>query len=112
MLCVLVRLGNVHINVDSISENWAGLKRAEYHIEKRSGSWRAYAVRAAATVFDRSKDMHGVLIVSAELLGRSEGLSGKVYTLSPGHWSTSFSALIGKLANTKGHDDEGVERFE
>jgi len=106
------RLGNVHVNVHSVSENWNGIQEESFHIEKRSGSWRAYAVRAAATMLDRHLEMRGQLIVSAELVGRTEGDSGRVYTVAPGAWSQSYSALIGKLANTKDHSDQGTQKFE
>lgn len=36
------RLGNVHINVHSISDNWPGIKEQTYELKKRMGSKRAY----------------------------------------------------------------------
>lgn len=105
------RLGNVYITVANLRE-WKGFKKQTFRIEKRSGSWRAYTLRAVATVFDRKLEMRGQLVVSAEVLGKTEGEAGRVYTVSPGHWSQSYSALIGKLANTKHENDQGTESFE
>ena len=105
------RLGNVYITIAHLRE-WKGLKKQTFRIEKRSGSWRAYGLRAVATVFHRELEMRGQLVVSAEVLGRTEGPSGRVYTLSPGHWSQSYSSLIGKIANTKHEDEKGVENFD
>ena len=52
------RLGNVHINVPAL-QGWAGLQDERYHIEKKTGSKRAYVVRAVATCFRVAKHMHG-----------------------------------------------------
>ncbi len=42
------RLGNVHITVGRISEDWEGIHSQGYKVKKRTGSWRAYCVRAVA----------------------------------------------------------------
>ncbi|KAK4936560.1 hypothetical protein LTR28_010131, partial [Elasticomyces elasticus] len=55
------RLGNVHIAVDGIDENWPGIKNQPYKIRKRAGSKRAYLIRAFATCVKLSEHMYGEL---------------------------------------------------
>lgn len=102
------RLGNVHIHVPSINESWPGIKEKSYGIEKRSGSKRAYAIRAVATCFRVAKHMHGDLWLSVELLGKTpeDGQNGRMYTIGPQWWTRHFSPLLGRLANTHAPDEE------
>lgn len=51
---------------------------------KRSGSWRAYAIRAVAAAFSRNIEMSGHLVVSVEVLGKTESDTNKLYTVGPG----------------------------
>jgi hypothetical protein len=97
------RLGNVHIHVPSL-QGWGGMQQQKYHIEKKSGSKRAYMVRAVATCFRVAKHMHGDIFVSMEVLEKTaeDGQNGRMYTLGPQWWTRHYSPLLGRIANT--HD--------
>ena len=100
------RLGNAHIYVDGVGENWTGFKERAYDIKKRMGSKRAYLVRGCATLFNKNLHMGGTLVVSIENLGKTPGDSGgKAYTIGPLYWSRHFSPLIGRLTGIKDTDD-------
>ena len=102
------RLGNVHVTVGGIEQSWGGIKEQPYKIKKRMGSKRAYLVRGCAAMFNRGLEMSGEVVLSLELLGRTEGESGgKCYTLGPCHWTRHVSPMIGRLAGTKDTDGEG-----
>lgn len=102
------RLGNVHINIPSINENFQAIKDKAYKIEKRSGSKRAYFIRAVSTCFGKAKHMHGELYVSIEVLGRTaeDGQDGRLYTVGPCWYTKHFSPLLGRIANTQGSSDQ------
>lgn len=110
------RLGNVHIEVPSLSEGWQGIHDKGYDIEKRSGSKRAYAIRAVATCFRVAKHMHGCLYVSVEMVGRTpeDGQNGRLYTIGPQWWTRHYSPLLGRLANVQdpGKEKGGEPEFE
>lgn len=103
------RLGNVHVHVDGIGENWEGIKEQEFRVKKRMGSKRAYLVRGCASMFSTSVRLSGTLVVSVELLGRTEGdYGGRVWTAGPCAWSQHFSPMIGRLAGTKNPGKDGA----
>lgn len=107
------RLGNAHIQVDTISEQWTGLNERSYEIKKRMASKRAYLIRGCAALISRDVKMSGELIVSVECLGRSEGDGGRAYTLRPLPWTRHYSPLIGRLTGTKDRsetDDGGKKK--
>lgn len=95
------RLGNVHVDVDRIDDNWKGFKERKFEVKKRMGSKRAYTFRGCAALVSRNIKMGGEVYVSIENLGKSEGDGGRAYTVSPLPWSQHFSPLIGMLAGTK-----------
>jgi hypothetical protein len=96
------RLGNVHIMVNSMSDKWEGFRERSFGIEKRMGSKRAYLFRGCTVMFRRGVHMSGEVIISAEVLGKSDASNGgRVYTVGPCHWTRHFSPLIGRLAGTK-----------
>ncbi|KAK4978417.1 hypothetical protein LTR66_010598 [Elasticomyces elasticus] len=112
------RLGNVHIAVDGIDENWSGIKNQPYKIRKRAGSKRAYLIRAFATCVKLSEHMYGELHISAEVLGRTDvpdGEAGRPYTLGPCWWTRHYSPMLGRLTGRKepgedkGHGHSGSE---
>ncbi|KAI9705738.1 MAG: hypothetical protein M1820_004986 [Bogoriella megaspora] len=106
------RLGNAHITVSNISENWPGIKDQAYKIMKRSGSKRAYFVRAIAACFSKAKHMNGNLFVSIECLGPTEDAEGggRAYTVGPCYWFKHYSPMLGRIANVKdARDDEDAE---
>lgn len=100
------RLGNVHVNVNSMGDGFEAIKNQGYKIEKRAASKRATLVRVMTTCFGATKHMHGDLFLSIELLGRTpeDGQDGRLYTVGPCWWVTHFSPLLGRIAGT--HDDE------
>jgi len=101
------RLGNVHIHINNLSENWSGIKNQQYSIKKRSGSKRAYFIRAVATCFNKAKHMNGNLYVSVELLGRTKDESGgRMYTVGPCWWTRHYSPMLGRLTNMKDPNDD------
>lgn len=111
------RLGNVHINVGNIGEDWGGIKEQAFELKKRMGSKRAYTLRGIAALLNKSVKMSGRLIVSVENLGRSPGNSGgRCYTVGPLAWSRHHSPLIGLIAGTKDREaskkgKKSVERY-
>jgi len=101
------RLGNVHVQVNSLSEGWEGINNRGYKIMKRSGSKRAYAVRAVAACFRQAKHLNGDLFLSIELLGRTKDQNGgRMYTVGPCWWTRHYSPMLGRLANLKDPDDD------
>ena len=112
------RLGNVHVRVDSITDDWQGIKEGKYKIKKRVGSKRAYLFRAGAALFSRDIEMSGDVIISVENLGRTQSEDGgRAYTISPLPWSKHYSPLIGRLTGTKDVGDSctgkpDVERYK
>jgi hypothetical protein len=101
------RLGNVHIHVPGLV-GWGGLQQQKYHVEKKSGSKRAYVIRAVATCFRLAKHMHGDLFVSMEVLEKTpeDGQNGRMYTLGPQWWTRHYSPLLGRIANTHDPSEE------
>lgn len=99
------RLGNVHITCDDLSETWPGIKHEAFKIKKRAGSKRAYLVRGCAAMFSRSIKMAGSLVVSVEVLGKTDsGHGGRIWTIGPCVWTKHQSPMIGRLAGTKSSD--------
>lgn len=111
------RLGNVHINVASISDDYRGFTEQTYELKKRVGSKRAYTFRGCAALLSRSVKFTGSLTVSVENLGRTQDTNGgRAYTIGPLAWSRHHSPLIGRLTGTKDRGEEkdgkaGVERY-
>lgn len=101
------RLGNVHIHVPAL-QGWGGMQQQRYHIEKKSGSKRAYVVRAVATCFRVAKHMHGDIFISMEVLEKTpeDGQNGRMYTLGPQWWTRHYSPLLGRIANTHDPSEE------
>ena len=108
------RLGNVHVNVDRISEGWEGIKEQPYKIKKRMGSKRAYLVRGCAALFTRGLHMSGDLILSVEVLGRTQADNGgRLWTIGPCNWTQHLSPMIGRLTGTKEPGEKGkAERYK
>ncbi|KAF1815979.1 hypothetical protein P152DRAFT_391164 [Eremomyces bilateralis CBS 781.70] len=112
------RLGNAHINVPRLDENWSGIQRHRYKIKKRMGSRRAYFVRFLAVCFGITKHINGELEVSVEVLGRTgeaegvgENEGGRAFTIGPCWWTKHYSPMLGRLVGQKvevgsEHDEE------
>ena len=102
------RLGNVTIHIDSISERWQGIHEGHYKIKKRMGSKRAYLIRGCSAMFSRGIHMSGDLVMSAEVLGRTESDDGgRMWTIGPCNWTQHLSPMIGRLAGTKAPGQDG-----
>ncbi|KAL8924650.1 MAG: hypothetical protein Q9208_003965 [Pyrenodesmia sp. 3 TL-2023] len=111
------RLGNVHVHVNSLHENWPGIKEQQYKIKKRMGSKRAYFIRGCAAMLNRNVEMSGKLVISVEILGKTDvgDNGGRIWTVGPCAWSRHLSPMIGRLAGTKepgqGKDGRKSERY-
>jgi hypothetical protein len=107
------RLGNVHVNVDRIDENWPGIKEGEYKVRKRMGSKRAYLMRAIAVCFGRAKHWNARLYVSVENLGITPGEEGgRCYTIGKIWWTKHYSPLLGRIANRKETAEDEKDKAE
>ena len=96
------RLGEVHIRVDGIGEDWEGIREQAYKIKKKNSSKKAYLARGCAAIFSRGVRMDGELVFSARVLGRTESNDeGRTWTVGPCQWSQHLSPLIGRLTGTK-----------
>ena len=101
------RLGNVHITVPKVDEKWEGFRERDFDIKKRSGSWRAYALRGIAVCTFQHRHMSGEVCVSAEVLGRSPGEDGgRAYTVGKNYWFKHHSPLLGMVAGRKEDNQE------
>lgn len=110
------RLGNVTVRVNSVSEQWSGIDQLAYKIKKRMASKRAYLFRGCAAVVHPRIHMSGELIISAQVLGRTESEhGGQLFTVGPCQWSKHLSPLIGRLAGIKDTEEEKdgkkIERY-
>ena len=102
------RLGNAHVHVDRISENFVSIKEQSYSIKKRMGSKRAYFFRGCAALFSSKVHMSGDVVISVEVLGRTDSQTGgQLYTVGPCNWTRHISPMIGRLAGTK---DPGADK--
>ncbi|KAK1058434.1 hypothetical protein LTR74_013403 [Friedmanniomyces endolithicus] len=105
------RLGNVHIYVDSVTDDWPGLKEQSYEMKARMASKRAYIIRMAAVCLRTTKHIRGNLFVSIENLGRTEhdGQNGRVYTVGPCRWIRHYDPMLGRMMGMKEADEDGDE---
>ncbi|KAH8731343.1 hypothetical protein GQ44DRAFT_325124 [Phaeosphaeriaceae sp. PMI808] len=102
------RLGNVHVTIGSVNEQWAGIKDQTYPIRKRMVSKRAFLLRAIAVCFGKVEHMSGTLTVSVEVLGRSQDENGgRAYTIGPQFWIRHYSPLLGRLLGQKEPNEPG-----
>ena len=104
------RLGNAHIYVDRLNEDFPPIKEQSYSIKKRMGSKRAYFFRGCAAMFNRNVHMSGDLVMSVEVLGKTDtDNGGRLYTVGPCNWTQHLSPMIGRLAGTKEPGAEGKD---
>lgn len=107
------RLGNAHLVIGSLSEATPGIQERELKIKKRMGSKRAWIVTGCLSMMTTKEKQNRHLIVSVDVLGRTQGRGGKLYTLGPQYWSTHFSPLIGRITGTKVPGEKGkAERYK
>ncbi|OJJ81119.1 C2 domain protein [Aspergillus glaucus CBS 516.65] len=96
------KLGNAYVQVNSMNENWPGIKEQKFKVKKRMGSKRVYIFGNLAAFTSRRNDPSSYVIISVECLGKTPGNDGgQVYTQGPNYWFKHFSPLIGRLAGTK-----------
>ncbi|EAU36140.1 conserved hypothetical protein [Aspergillus terreus NIH2624] len=96
------RLGNAYVEVNSINDDWPGLKERTFKVKKRTGSKRVYLFGNIAALASGRLDVGSHLMISVECLGRTPGTEGAhVYTVGPNYWFKHFSPLIGRLTGTK-----------
>ncbi|KAI2464965.1 hypothetical protein F4781DRAFT_411062 [Annulohypoxylon bovei var. microspora] len=102
------RLGHVSIQVYHVGEDWAGFEAPgnEFEVKKRSGSKRAYILKACATAFTKDLSMTPKLFVTIAVLGKSDPPYGQMYTVGPTYYFKHFSPMIGRLIGTKVNRDE------
>ena len=107
------RLGNVHVDVPQLGESWEGIREQAYSIKKRMGSKRAYLFRGCAAMFNRDVHMSGRLVISVQMLGRTEGVpGGRVFTVGPCPWSKHYSPMFGRIAGTKDRSTQNGKKIE
>ncbi|KAI0005844.1 hypothetical protein F4779DRAFT_32580 [Xylariaceae sp. FL0662B] len=102
------RLGNVTIIVNRVSEDWDGLASPdnEFEVKKRSGSKRAYILKACTAAFSKGISITPKLYLSAVVLGKSDPPYGQIYTVGPPFYFKHFSPMIGRMTGVKVNKDE------
>ncbi|KAI0385700.1 hypothetical protein F5Y04DRAFT_155106 [Hypomontagnella monticulosa] len=102
------RLGNVTILVNRVSEDWEGFKPPGkvFEVKKRSGSKRAYILKACMSALSKDVSMTPRLYVSAVVLGKSDPPYGQMYTVGPTYFFKHFSPMIGRMTGIKVNKDE------
>ena len=104
-------LGTLHLNISEISENWEGIREESYTLRKRKGSKRAYFFRGCAAMLEKGAHINGHLVLSVQVLGRSQVENGgKVFTIGPCNWTKHLSPLIGRLTGTKDPSGNGGQK--
>lgn len=111
------RLGNVSLVVNQVGVSWSGVKEQRFQIKKKTGSKRAYGIRACGAMFSKNIHMNGHLYLSAEVLGESEKPYGRMYTIAETAWTKHYSPMIGRIAGTKAPGSEvkgsqDIEKYE
>lgn len=107
------RLGNVTVHVHSLDSNFQGIHEQHYQIKKRMGSKRAYFLRGCAAIFSKGLDVSGELIISVEVLKKTDTADGgRMWTIGPCNWTQHISPMVGRLAGTKEPGKDGkAERY-
>lgn len=107
------RLGNVTVHVHSLDSNLQGIHEQHYQIKKRMGSKRAYFLRGCAAIFSKGLDVSGELIISVEVLKKTDTADGgRMWTIGPCNWTQHISPMVGRLAGTKEPGKDGkAERY-
>lgn len=98
------RLGNVSFECSHIDAGWS-LKEQWFDVKKRMGSKRAYLFKAITSTIEKSASMTGRLLLTMEVLGRSDGFGAQMYTIGPGIYFKHFSPMLGRLTGIKVNED-------
>lgn len=107
------RLGTLHYSSGRLGENWKGVDKEEFKLRKTGAHPLVYGLRWCAATMRSSKNIDARMTISIEMLGKTEGEDmGKAYTLN-NFWFKHYSPLFGKIAGTKGEEDEkGIQKKE
>ena len=106
------RLGTLHYHSGRLGEHWKGLNKEEFKLKKSGAHPLVYGLRWCTSIVRSSRNLHAKLIISVEILGKTEGEDmGKAFTLNNFYFK-HFSPLIGKIAGTKDADDKGIKKSE
>lgn len=105
------RLGKVIYSSGQIGEGWKGISKQEFKVKKRNADLFAYGLRWGKKIMCKDVELHARMVLSAEILGKTEEEVGKVYTVNSFYF-VHFSPMIGRLTGIKADDDRGVERYE
>ncbi|UKZ66283.1 uncharacterized protein TrAtP1_007458 [Trichoderma atroviride] len=102
------RLGNVTVNVGSISEDWPGIPPPgqEFEAKKRVMSKRAFILKGIASAISHGTHIAPRLRISMEVLGKSDPPFAQMYTLAPTRWIKHNSPMIGRLIGQKVNANE------
>ncbi|KAL6904114.1 hypothetical protein GGI43DRAFT_311102 [Trichoderma evansii] len=102
------RLGNVTVNVGSISEDWPGIPPPgqEFQAKKRVMSKRAFILKGIASAISHGTHLAPRLRISMQVLGKSEPPFAQMCTLAPTRWIKHNSPMIGRLIGTKVNTNE------
>ena len=104
------RLGNVHVHVERLDEQWPGMVEKPFSIKKRMGSKRAYFFRGCAAMFQRNVRMSGEVFISVRVLERTPvDDAGRLFTIGPCNWSQHFSPLMGRVAGTREDPEKNAD---
>ena len=96
------KLGNAYVEVDSVGEQWPGIKEQSFRVKKRMGSKRVYLFGNIAALASRCLEVGSHIVISVQCLGETPGDEGAhMYTVGPNYWFKHFSPLIGRIAGTK-----------
>ena len=96
------KLGIATVHVNSIQDDWPGIKEQGFKVKMRKASKRVYVMRKVASLARPQHDHRANLVVSVELVGKTQGNAGAhVYTVGPNYWFQHLSPLIGVIAGTK-----------
>ena len=102
------RLGNLTLNIPHVDEHWEGFgpEGKVLEVKKRSGSKRAYLIKAATSALTRHVSMTPTLHIGIEGLGVSDPPHAVMCTIAPCYWFKHYSPMIGRLTGTKVNRDE------
>lgn len=102
------RLGNLTINIPHVDENFEGFgpDGKVFDVKKRSGSKRAYLVKAVTSALTKDVSMTPVLQIGIDVLGQSDPPHALMCTIAPTYWFKHYSPMIGRLTGTKVNRDE------
>ncbi|KAL6872862.1 hypothetical protein J3F83DRAFT_713334 [Trichoderma novae-zelandiae] len=102
------RLGNVTINVGSITDDWPGIPPPgqEFEAKKRVMSKRAFILKGIASAIVHGTHIAPRLRLSMQILGKSDPPYAQMCTIAPTRWIKHNSPMIGRLIGQKVNANE------